>query len=520
MVKIVVLDFGGQTTQLICRRLREGNFYAEILPHNTAFDVAQSHEVKGIILSGSPYSVYEAGSPRPHPSIFELGVPILGICYGIQFLIHSQGGKVHPSQFREYGRIKVSIIEEPSERSVQLLKFLPRSWQTWMSHGDSIVNLAPGWRVLGTSQEHPAILEHCEKPWFGFQFHPEVTHSEFGNQLLWNFAELCSMPREWDVETFQRLEQEKVLAQVKDRKVLVLISGGVDSSVAAALLLKTLPPERVHLMYIDTGFMRLGETEEVTKSLKKLGATQIHIVDARQRFLAALQGVSEPEEKRRIIGDTFIQVQEEETAKLGLDGTELLVQGTLYTDLIESGKGVGQSAHTIKTHHNVSSPLVLEKRNKGLIVEPLSLLYKDEVRAMGRNLGLPQEVVDRHPFPGPGLAVRILGEVTEQKLDILRRADSLFIKELRARGLYEQVWQAFAVLLPVQSVGVTGDSRQYKYVLALRAVNSIDGMSADVYPFPMEHLLSIATLLVNSIPEIGRVVYDVSSKPPATIEWE
>lgn len=520
MKKIVILDFGGQTCQLIGRRLREGGYYAEILPHDTVFASSEAQEVLGLILSGSPYSVYEEGSPKPHPSALDLGVPILGICYGIQVLNHLQGGKVEPSKFREFGRMEIQIQTSVPDHVQKLLKGLPERWMSWMSHGDSIQEAAPGWLIVGRSTEHPAILAREDRHWFGFQFHPEVTHSEHGNRLLWNFAELCGMPKEWSVETFQRLEQKKLLEKVSDRKVLILISGGVDSSVAAALLLKTLSPERVYLMYIDTGFMRLGETEEVAAQLRSLGARHITVVDARRRFLEAVKGITDPEEKRRRIGDTFIRVQEEETAKLGLDGSELLVQGTLYTDLIESGRGVGKKAQTIKTHHNVSSPLVSRKREQGLIVEPLSLLYKDEVRQMGRNLGLPAELVDRHPFPGPGLAVRILGEVTQEKLDILRRADSLYIKELRRRGLYQNIWQAFAVLLPVQSVGVTGDSRQYKYVLALRAVTSQDGMSADVYAFPTKDLLEISTLLVNSVPEIGRVVYDISSKPPATIEWE
>jgi len=328
------------------------------------------------------------------------------------------------------------------------------------------------------------------------------------------------MKKDWNAQTFIRLEQEKVLKQVGSKPVLLLISGGVDSSVAAALLLKTLDPEKVFLMYIDTGLMRENETAEVANNLRSLGAKHLTLVDARVRFLEALKGISDPELKRKTIGDTFILVQEEETRKLGLSGDELLAQGTLYTDLIESGRGVGKKAHVIKTHHNVSSPLVEAKRKSGMIVEPLSMLYKDEVRDMGRSLGLSPSLVDRHPFPGPGLGVRILGEITEQKLSILRRADAIFIQELRNRNLYKDIWQAFCVLLSVQSVGVTGDARKYGYVLAIRAVTSLDGMSADVYTFPMKDLLEISTLIVNSVTEIGRVVYDTTSKPPATIEWE
>lgn len=520
MERLIVLDFGGQTCQLIARRLREGGYYAEILPHDTEFTAELRQGLKGVILSGSPASVYEEDSPAPHESLYSLDVPLLGICYGIQRLTHDGGGRVEASPVREFGRTRVRLTQAPSPRMRVLLEGLPSEWITWMSHGDSIVQPAKGWRVVARSEEHPAMLEHEDMPWFGLQFHPEASHTEYGSRILWNFAHLCGMECNWDMETFLRLEQEKVRAQVGGRKVLVLISGGVDSSVAAALMLKILSPEQVYLMYIDTGFMRLGETEEVIANLQKLGAVHLQVVDAQQRFLSAVAGVIDPEEKRRRIGDTFIRVQEEEVGKLGLDGSELLVQGTLYTDLIESGRGVGKKAKTIKTHHNVSSPLVEDKRRRGLIVEPLAMLYKDEVRELGRRLGLAAEVVERHPFPGPGLAVRILGEVTAERLDVLRRADHVFLQELKRRGLYHLVWQAFAVLLPIQSVGVTGDDRQYRHVLALRAVVSQDGMTADAWAFPYEHLLPIATAIVNRIPEIGRVVYDVTSKPPATIEWE
>jgi GMP synthase (glutamine-hydrolysing) len=391
-----------------------------------------------------------------------------------------------------------------------------------MSHGDSLSVLAPGFRQVGVSAHgHPAVVVHGEHPWFGLQFHPEVTHCQGGSDILKAFAmDVCGAQAQWTMEQYVEEVRASLAQRVGKNPVLLLISGGVDSTVAGALLLKTLDPGQVHLMYMDTGLMRKDETIIVKANLERLGAAHLHIIHCESDFLTALKGLSEPELKRKAIGDLFMTVQEREVARLGLPDSYFLAQGTLYTDLIESGKGVGKKAHVIKSHHNVRSPLVEAKRNAGRIIEPLDRLYKDEVRALGRILGIDEDVVMRHPFPGPGLAVRILGEVTKEKCDILREADALYIGELKKRGLYRHIWQAFAVLLPIRSVGVAGDVRKYGWVLALRAIVSEDGMTADVYPFPMKDLLEISTLITNTVKDIGRVTYDISSKPPATIEWE
>jgi len=515
MEKILILDFGSQTTQLIARRLREREIYAEILPGDTRIDPETLNQVKGIILSGSPSSVYSEDAPKPDPSLYSLNLPLLGICYGFQRITKDFGGEVEALDTREYGRSRITL-----ERDSPLFKGIPDSFLSWMSHGDSISRLAPGFELIAKSEHHPAAFRHKEKRIFGLQFHPEVTHCEFGTDILHNFAvEICNCRKEWSIIQFLKQEKEGILEKVGSKKVLLLISGGVDSTVVGALLLSTLKPEQVYLLYIDTGFMRSEETEEVTETLRSLGAENLYILSAEERFLQALEGITDPEEKRRIIGDLFITLQEEEINKLGI-GNSFLAQGTLYTDLIESGKGVGNKAKVIKSHHNVRSPLVEAKRAAGLIIEPLSKLYKDEVRSLGLNLGLPERIVYRHPFPGPGLAVRILGEVTKEKCDLLREADKLFISELKKRGLYNKIWQAFCVLLPIRSVGVAGDLREYGYVLALRAIVSIDGMTSDVYSFNMQDLLEISALITNKVKKIGRVVYDISSKPPATIEWE
>ena len=542
MDKIVILDFGSQTTQLIGRRIRDMGVYTEILPGDAPLDAEVLAETRGIILSGSPESVYENGA-APDRAVYECGLPLLGICYGLQRMNYDQGGLVEPLPRREYGRIGVTITEGEDAGSAgavnaaavrRFLEGFPlnngkRRFTAWMSHGDTLTRLAPGFRAYGISDTgYPAVLIHEERPWFGLQFHPEVTHCEGGAGILRAFVFMvCGADAGWTMERYVQELRSSLAERVGDNPVLLLISGGVDSTVAGALLLAALPPDQVHLMYMDTGLMRKDETKTVKAALEKLGARHLHIVYCGEEFLLALKGLAEPEAKRKVIGDLFITIQEREVRALGLPDSYFLAQGTLYTDLIESGKGVGKKAHLIKSHHNVGSPLVDAKRRRGRILEPLDRLYKDEVRRLGALVGVDREVLRRHPFPGPGLAVRILGEVTAEKCDILREADAIFIEELKSRrsagtgnSFYDDIWQAFAVLLPIRSVGVAGDVRKYGWVLALRAITSADGMTADVYPFPAADLLEISTRITNTVKDIGRVTYDISSKPPATIEWE
>ena len=516
MDSILILDFGGQTTQLIGRRIRDFGVYSEIAPGDANLNDVLHDDVKGIIMSGSPYSSWEEDTPKPDPSVYACGLPVLGICYGFHQLTRADGGEVKPLPHREYGRSKVS-----PRGGNRLFNGIPVSFLSWMSHGDSVATLGKGYELIAESENGvPAAAAHREKPLWGVQFHPEASHCEYGTRILENFAcGICGAAKEWTLEQYIEQETSRIRQQTGDRNVLLLISGGVDSTVAAALLLRALPREKVWLMYIDTGMMRKGESEEVGRNLKALGAKNLLLIDARDRFLKPLKGVEDPEEKRKIIGDTFIRVQEEEIARQLPDGY-LLAQGTLYTDLIESGQGVGNKAHVIKSHHNVGTPLVHAKREAGELIEPLEKLYKDEVRRLGELLGVSPEIVHRHPFPGPGLAIRILSDITVEKLDILRDADFIYISELKKRNLYDEIWQAFSVLLPVRSVGVTGDAREYGYVLGLRAVVSRDGMTADVYDFPTKDLLEISAKITNTVKQVGRVVYDISSKPPATIEWE
>lgn len=517
MDSILILDFGSQTTQLISRRLRELGFYTRLLAGDAPFpEEGLGPEVKGIIFSGSPYSVYQDDAPRLDPAFLASPLPKLGICYGFQRMTEDLGGKVQGRETREYGRAPLRFL-----KAHPLFAGVPDGFVSWMSHGDSILHLAPGFEMISESDHGlPACAANLAMNLVGIQFHPEVTHCEYGNQILSNFAGgIAGAKAEWKVDFYLHESQEQIKSKVGQRKVLLLISGGVDSTVLGALLVKTLPADNVHLMYVDTGLMRKHETEEVIRTLESLGAKHVQIVRAEKDFLAALAGKHDPEEKRKAIGDLFIQIQEREISHLDL-GDYLLAQGTLYTDLIESGKGIGKKAAVIKSHHNVRSPLIEAKRNAGLVIEPFGNLYKDEVRALGLSLGLSDKIVFRHPFPGPGLAVRILGEVTREKADLLREADALYIQELHNRGLYRKIWQAFCVLLPVRSVGVAGDAREYGHVIALRAITSADGMTADVYPFEMKDLLEISSLITNKIKAIGRVTYDISSKPPATIEWE
>lgn len=517
MDKILILDFGGQSTQLIGRRIRQLGVYCEIVRGDAGIAEMDLSTAKGIILSGSPYSVYEPGSPAVDVRIYDAGLPILGICYGLQRVSADHGGTVRALGKKEYGRARINLRER-----ARLFSRIPEdSFMSWMSHGDSVTEPPRGFRIIGSSESGiPAAFVNDEKRIWGVQFHPEASHCQYGMDILGAFAiDICAARADWNMTAFFSRQREELIKRVGDREVVLLISGGVDSCVVAALLLKSLTPSRVHLMYIDTGLMRQGESEEVRASLGELGAMHVHPIDASERFYAGLAGVTDPEQKRRIIGDLFMRVQAEEIRALGIHNA-FLAQGTLYTDLIESGRGVGDKAHLIKTHHNVRSPLVEAMRAEGKIIEPLSSLYKDEVRELGLTLGLPRAIVNRHPFPGPGLAVRILGEVTRENSALLRKADALFLAELRARALYEKIWQAFCVLLPIRSVGVSGDMRRYGHVLALRAVTSLDAITADVFPMEMKDLLEISSVLTNNIPEIGRVVYDISSKPPATIEWE
>ena len=519
MDKILILDYGSQYTQLIGRRVRELGVYSEILPGEAALDAKTLQDCSGIILSGSPYSAYEEGAPAPHESLYASALPMLGICYGIQRMTLDSGGTVERLPEREYGRKPVSLLEKGLANP--LFSGVGREFSSWMSHGDSILKVASGWKILAESEGGiPAALAHETMPRWGVQFHPEVSHCEFGTKILENFViGICRAGQGWSMKAYLERETEKLRERVGASPVLLLISGGVDSTVAGAFLLKALDPGQVYLLYIDTGLMRAAESEEVMKNLASLGARHLHKVDAEVEFLSALAGEADPEKKRRIIGDLFITIQEREVARLGIPEA-FLVQGTLYTDLIESGKGVGKKAQVIKSHHNVRSPLIEKKRAEGRVIEPLDRLYKDEVRDLGRLLGLPTHIVGRHPFPGPGLGVRILGEVTKEKCDILRAADAVYIAELRQRGLYDKIWQAFCVLLPIRSVGVAGDERKYGYVVALRAVVSEDGMTADVYPFESKDLIAISSAITNRVPAVGRVAYDISSKPPATIEWE
>jgi len=540
MNKILILDFGSQTTQLIARRIRDLGVYTEIIPGDSELtESVITADVKGIILSGSPESVNSEGV-SPDKKLYNCDLPLLGICYGLQRMTHDLGGKVESLAHVEYGRIEVTIKNEELSKDsgaasgagngfvCKFLKGFKSTFTAWMSHGDTLTRLAPGFLEVGTSATgFPAVLAHNEKPWFGLQFHPEVTHCEDGDNILGAFVfNVCGCQQNWSMEHYIEELNQTLKERAENNPVLLLISGGVDSTVAGAALLKALNPEQVHLMYMDTGLMRKNETDNVRAILAKLGAKNVHVVMCENEFLSALKGKTDPEEKRKTIGDLFITIQEREVARLGLPDSYLLAQGTLYTDLIESGKGIGKKARVIKSHHNVGSPLVDAKRKAGKIIEPLDKLYKDEVRRLGRFLGVDEDAIRRHPFPGPGLATRILGEVTKEKCDILREADAIFMEELKKRKsprevyLYDEIWQAFAILLPIRSVGVAGDERKYGFVLALRAIISADGMTADVYPFEISDLLEISTRITNSVKEVGRVTYDISSKPPATIEWE
>lgn len=507
---ILILDFGSQYTQLIARRIRELGVYSEILPYTTNLEKIKQTGAKGIILSGSPASTGGEDSPRVDTGVLELGLPVLGICYGMQLMTVISGGKVAAAKSRGYGESKVRITAES-----RLFKGCPKEFTAWMSHGDHVEVLGASFKPLAESGDAPfAAMEHSSKPFFGLQFHPEVTHTQFGTEILKNFTiDICGCAADWTPASFIEQEVKKIQELVGDKKVLCALSGGVDSAVTAAVISRAVG-DRLTCVFVDTGLMRLNEGALVEKAFKDEFKVNFIHVNAEERFLTALKGVTDPEKKRKIIGALFVRVFEDEAAKAGQ--FDFLAQGTIYPDIIESVSVNGPSA-TIKSHHNVGG---LPEDIKFKLVEPLRELFKDEVRKVGIQLGLSEELVYRHPFPGPGLAVRILGEVTKERCDILRHADSIAMEELHRHNLYHKVWQAFCVLLPVKSVGVAGDERTYENVAAFRAVNSVDAMTADWAKLPYEALGTISNRIINEVKGINRMVYDISSKPPATIEWE
>ena len=510
--RILILDYGSQFTQLIARRIREERVYCEIHPPTLTVEEIREWAPKGVILSGGPASVYDEDVPGLDPAVLELEVPVFGICYGMQLLAHAGGGAVEPGK-REYGRAEMRVLEADG----LFAGFTEGDGITvWMSHGDHVITPPEGYRALGTTESLPvAAFRAVDRPFYGVQFHPEVAHTPRGEEILSNFLfEICGCEPTWTPGSFIEQHVERIRERVGDAKVIVGLSGGVDSSVAAALVHRAIG-DQLTAIFVDNGLLRKAEREYVERTFRRHMGMRLEVVDASDDFLADLEGVIDPEQKRKAIGQRFIRVFEKAAAEVG-GGAGFLVQGTLYPDVIESVSVRGPSA-VIKTHHNVGG---LPEDMEFELIEPLRELFKDEVRNVGRELGLPEELVGRHPFPGPGLAVRVLGEITRERLAVLREADAIYLEEIRAAGLYDDIWQAFAVLLPVRSVGVMGDFRTYDNVVALRAVTSRDGMTADWFPFPPDILGRMSNRIINEVKGVNRVTYDISSKPPATIEWE
>lgn len=510
--KIVVLDFGSQYNQLIARRIREFGVYSELHSHKMTLDEIKAlGDVKGIVFSGGPNSAYAKDAPQCDPAIYTSGIPILGICYGMQMITLNLGGKVEPGQSKEYGRTEIEVTREN-----ELFAGLPKEEIVWMSHGDQVAELAPGFEQIAKSDTCPyAAAQNLEKQIYTLQFHPEVRHSEYGNDILKNFVfNICKAQANWSMHDFIEVQKKKIKEQVGDDKVLLGLSGGVDSSVVAALLHEAIGDQLI-AMFIDHGLLRKGEGESVMETFGKNMNLNLVKIDAKDRFMKKLAGVSDPEQKRKIIGNEFVYTFDEEAKKL-VEGADVkwLAQGTLYTDVIESGTS---SAQTIKSHHNVGG---LPKDMDFKLIEPLNTLFKDEVRALGEELGLPHEMVWRQPFPGPGLGIRIIGDVTDEKLEIVRESDAILREEIAKAGLEEDIWQYFTALTNLRSVGVMGDQRTYDYAVAIRAVTSIDGMTADWAKIPWEVLGRVSDRIINEVPHVNRVLYDITSKPPGTIEFE